>query len=479
MASRILTQRRTKIVATLGPATTSPEMIRKLIDAGMNMARVNGSHGDHETHARTIATVREQAHEAKRSVGILFDLQGPKIRVGKFEGPPRDVRTGDTVSFSVGRPPVGDEFPSDYLGLDKDVQPGQPLLIDDGNVILQITHVEPGLVRAKVLNDGAIAQRKGMNLPQSIVSAPAITEKDRADALFAVQQKVDCIAMSFVRKPQDVLELKELLASVGAQTPIISKIEKPQALQNLRGILEVSWGVMVARGDLGVELSPEEVPMAQKRIIREALRIGRPVITATQMLDSMTRNPRPTRAEASDVANAVLDGTDAVMLSGETASGKYPVESIDMMDKIIEATERTLQPMPTARRRERGLDTSDKVVIDAGCSVAASLHAHAIVAFTLRGTTAVLASQRRPLTPIIAFTPNPQVRNLMSVVWGVQPHTISEVAETTERIFEELDAALLQAQLAENGDRLVVMMSSPKMRHGPTNVMTVHQVGYT
>ncbi len=479
MSSRNISQRRTKVVATLGPATASPEMIRALIEAGMNMARINGSHGDHETHARTIATIREQARELRRAVGILFDLQGPKIRVGKFEGPPKPVKIGDIVSFAVGRPPEGDELPSDYEGLDRDVQPGQPLLIDDGNIILQITHVERGLVRARVLNDGAIAQRKGMNLPQSIVSAPAITEKDRADTLFAVQQKVDCIAMSFVRKPQDVLELKELLASVGAQTPIVSKIEKPQALQNLRGILEVSWGVMVARGDLGVELSPEEVPMAQKRIIREALRVGRPVITATQMLDSMTRNPRPTRAEASDVANAVLDGTDAVMLSAETASGKYPIESITMMDKIIEATEKTLQPNPQSRRRERGLDTSDKVVIDSGCSVAAQLHAHAIVAFTLRGTTAVLCSQRRPLTPIIAFTPSPQVRDLMSVVWGVQPHIISDAAETTEKIFEELDNALLSAQLAEKGDRLVVMMSSPKMRHGPTNVMTVHQVGYT
>ncbi len=479
MSSRNLTQRRTKVVATLGPATASPEMIRKLIDAGMNMARINGSHGDHETHARTIATIREQAHESRRAVGILFDLQGPKIRVGKFAGDAKPVKVGDIVSFAVGRAPTGDELPSDYDGLDRDVQPGQPLLIDDGNIVLQITHVEKGLVRARVLNDGAIAQRKGMNLPQSIVSAPAITEKDRADVLFAVQQKVDCIAMSFVRRPQDVLELKELLASVGAQTPIISKIEKPQALQNLRGILEVSWGVMVARGDLGVELSPEEVPMAQKRIIREALRIGRPVITATQMLDSMTRNPRPTRAEASDVANAVLDGTDAVMLSGETASGKYPIESITMMDKIIEVTEKTLQPNPLARRRERGLDTSDKVVIDSGCNVAAQLHAHAIVAFTLRGTTAVLCSQRRPLTSIIAFTPSPQVRDLMSVVWGVQPHIISQHAETTEKIFEELDSALLGAQLAEKGDRLVVMMSSPRMRHGPTNVMTVHQVGYT
>ena len=478
MASRLLNQRRTKIVATLGPASSTPEMIRQLIDAGMNMARVNASHGDHDTHARTIQAIREQAREAKRSIGILFDLQGPKIRVGKFDGPPKPVKIGDVITFAVNRAPEGDELPSDYNGLDKDVQPGQPLLIDDGNVILQITHVEKGLVRARVLNDGVIAQRKGMNLPQSIVSAPAITEKDRADALFAVNQKVDAIAMSFVRKPQDVLELKELLASVGAQTPIISKIEKPQALQNLRGILEVSWGVMVARGDLGVELSPEEVPMAQKRIIREALRVGRPVITATQMLDSMQRNPRPTRAEASDVANAVLDGTDAVMLSGETASGKYPLESIGMMDKIIEATEKSLQPNPTTRRRERGLDTSDKVVIDSGCNVAAQLHAHAICAFTLRGTTAVLCSQRRPLTPIIAFTPSDTVKDLMSVVWGVQPYVISEQAETTEAIFEELDAALLGAQLAEKGDRLVVMMSSPKMRHGPTNVMTVHQVGY-
>ncbi|HET6346930.1 MAG TPA: pyruvate kinase, partial [Myxococcota bacterium] len=329
-------RRRTKIVATLGPASSTPEMIGALIRAGMDVARINGSHGDHATHAQTIATVRAQAEKAGKAIGVLFDLQGPKIRFGRFEGPPRQVAAGETFDIAVGRAPTGTELPADYPFLDRDVQVGHSLLINDGSLATEVIHVEPGLVRCKALHPGSIEQRKGINLPQSIVSAPAVTDKDRADALFAVQQGVDMIALSFVRRAGDVLELQKILEGAGApNTPLVSKIEKPQALDNLEEILQVSWGVMVARGDLGVELSPADVPMAQKRIIREANRLCKPVITATQMLDSMTRNPQPTRAEASDVANAVLDGTDAVMLSQESAAGKYPVESVSMMGRII------------------------------------------------------------------------------------------------------------------------------------------------
>ncbi len=466
--------RRTKIVATLGPVSASPEGIQALITAGVNMFRINGSHGDHETHRTTIARVREAAAEMQRPVGVLFDLQGPKIRVGKFEGDPVHVKRGQEVTFAVGREPEEGELPADYPLLDRDVKVGHPLLIEDGLIATEVIGVEKGTVRVQVKNDGAIAQRKGINLPASIVSAPAVTEKDRRDALFAIDNGVDVIAMSFVRRPEDVLELKGLIQGAGATTPVIAKIEKPQALETLRDILEVSWGVMVARGDLGVELPPEEVPLAQKRIIREALELGRPVITATQMLQSMTESPRPTRAEASDVANAVLDGTDAVMLSQETAIGKYPAESVAMMERIIIATERGADPDP---HRDRRIDSTAKAVVDAAATIASTLKSSAIIAMTQSGATAVLASHRRPPTPIFAFTPKPSTRNLLSMVWGVDPYDVKE-AGSTDTVLRELDSALLQDDLARKGDRLVVLMGTPATNKlGPTNMVMIHHVG--
>ncbi|MEM6732838.1 MAG: pyruvate kinase, partial [Myxococcota bacterium] len=397
------------------------------------------------------------------------------IRVGKFDGEPVQVMRGQEVTFAVGRPPEAGELPADYPLLDQDVKVGHPLLIEDGLIATEVIDVSDGTVRVCVKNDGAIAQRKGINLPASVVSAPAVTEKDRADALFAIENQVDVIAMSFVRRPEDVLELKGLIQGAGASTPVISKIEKPQALENLRDILEVSWGVMVARGDLGVELPPEEVPLAQKRIIREAIQLGRPVITATQMLQSMTDSPRPTRAEASDVANAVLDGTDAVMLSQETAIGHYPTESVAMMERIIMATERG-SPMDQSQR-DRGIDTTAKAVVDAAATIASTMHSSAIIAMTQTGATAVLASQRRPSTPIFAFTPKPSTRNMLSVVWGVDPYDVKE-AGNTDTVLKELDAALLQDNLAKKGDRLVVLMGTPATnRLGPTNMVMIHHVG--
>ncbi|MEL6547415.1 MAG: pyruvate kinase, partial [Myxococcota bacterium] len=350
-----------------------------------------------------------------------------------------------------------------------------PPLIEDGIIATEVIEVSPGTVRVQIKNDGAIAQRKGINLPASVVSAPAVTEKDRADALFAIENNVDVIAMSFVRRPEDVLELKGLIQGAGASTPVVAKIEKPQALENLRDILEVSWGVMVARGDLGVELPPEEVPLAQKRIIREAIQLGRPVITATQMLQSMTDSPRPTRAEASDVANAVLDGTDAVMLSQETAVGKYPAESVGMMERIIIATERGVEAELT--RRDRGIDSTAKAVVDAAATIASTLKSSAIIAMTQSGATAVLASGRRPTTPIFAFTPKPSTRNMLSMVWGVDPYDVKE-AGSTDTVLRELDSALLQDNLARKGDRLVVLMGTPATNKlGPTNMVMIHHVG--
>ena len=475
-ASASRPQRRTKIVATLGPASDGPEMIEALIKTGVNVVRINASHGDHPTHARTIARVRTTAQRLGKPVAILLDLQGPKIRIGRFEGPGREVAAGATFDIAVGRTPVGDELPADYLYLDRDCAPGQPLLINDGNLQAEVVHVEPGLVRARALHAGLIEQRKGINLPQSQVSAPAITEKDRADALFAVQQKVDLIAMSFVRRGEDVVELRQLLAAAGADTPIVAKIEKPQALDNLKDIIEAAWGIMVARGDLGVELSAADVPMAQKRIIREANRACRPVITATQMLDSMTRNPRPTRAEASDVANAVLDGSDAVMLSQETANGLYPVETVATMVGIIRATEAQHEISPAARRLSSQEVDIPEAVATAGSEIARQVGAKAIVVYTESGRMARLVSQRRPEVPIIAFARDVHVHNRLCLVCGVEPLMSPPCVSVEERLVG-LDRELIRAGRARRGDRVVLMVGGVNAPSGSTNLMVVHTLG--
>jgi len=442
----------------------------------MNVARINASHGDHEAHTKTIDLIRKTAEEIGRPVGILFDLQGPKIRLGPFENAPRKLAAGETFDIAVGRPPVGDELSSDYDLLDQDVTVGDPLLIDDGQVSCEVTEVTVGTVQCKVLHGGKVSPRKGLNLPKSEVSADAITEKDREDVLFAVEQKVDFIALSFVRRARDVIELGKVLDSAGSSIPIISKIEKPQALVELEEILRASWGVMVARGDLGVELPPEQVPVAQKRIIRAAINSGRRVITATQMLDSMTRNPRPTRAEASDVANAVLDGTDAVMLSGETATGRFPVQSVKMMRKIIEFTENHSLRSPTQSRRTQSVDSMSEAVADAGCQVAETLGAQSIVAFTQSGHTALLASRRRPGMPILTFTTRPEIRDRLTLVWGVRPYRIAP-AQNTDGLIQELDGIIQSDDLADRGDPLVLLMGAPTHRMGLTNLMLVYRVG--
>lgn len=468
--------RRTKIVATLGPQSCTPEQVGALLRCGVDMARVNASHGDHASHASLIKIVREEGAKLGRPVGILYDLQGPKIRIGAFDGDPIEIAEGESFSLAVGRPPEGDEIPADYPLLDKDAAVGAPLLIDDGQLACVITAVEPGRVTCRAEHAGKIAQRKGINLPASFVSASSVTDKDRHDVLFAVEQGVDAVALSFVRRRSDVDDLRDFLADHGARMPLIAKIEKPQALENLEEILEASWGVMVARGDLGVELSPEEVPMAQKRIIEEAGRLGKPVITATQMLDSMTRNPRPTRAEASDVANAVLDQTDAVMLSGETAVGKYPTESVEMMVRIIKRTEDYLAPKPVLRRRERSIDSVPTAVAEAGVQVAHHLNAHAIVAFTRTGTTAILASRRRPMTPLLAFSPGSRVCNLLCMVWGVHSFKFDEV-DTSDQLILDLNRRLVSERRAAMGDLLVILMGAPTDAPGHTNRMVLCRVG--
>ena len=464
-------RRRTKIVCTIGPASRTPERLRGLIAQGMDVARINAAHGDRDSHARLIAAIREQATAAGRPVGILFDLQGPKIRIGDLEHP-RVARAGDVLHLAVNRPPGAEELPTSYPLLDRDVAIGHRLLIDDGRISTEVVGVEPGLVRCRVNNEGKIGARKGINLPDSWVSAPAVSDKDRGDALFAVERGVDMLALSFVRRGADVEQLSGI---VGAAVPVLAKIEKPQGLDHLEEILAVSWGVMVARGDLGVELPPEEVPMAQKHIIQRAQRWSRPVVTATQMLESMTRTPRPTRAEASDVANAVI--TDAVMLSAETASGGFPLQSTAMMARIVRFTESQHDHEHRHRRRsDRPLDAISHTVVDAGCDVAERIGARGILAFTSSGKTALLTAERRPGVPILAFSPSPRVRNRLSLVWGVEPYHIHQIP-STEALLAEMDAVLLRQGLANHDETFVVLMGGPDRPPRHTFGMMVHAVG--
>ncbi|MDE0959651.1 MAG: pyruvate kinase [Planctomycetota bacterium] len=468
--------RQTKIIATLGPASYSPKILQGMFEAGLDVVRINASHGSHDKDRTTIEMVREMATQVGRPIGILYDLQGPKIRLSYFEGDPIPVEPSEEIRIAVGRPPETGEIGSDYDLLDKDLSPGDPILIDDGNIAFETISVEKGLVIARAANAGLIHPRKGINLPGSHVSAPAVTKKDREDAFFAASMNVDFIALSFVRQSEDVLELRDLLASKGSNIPIISKIEKPRAVEDITNILKNSWGAMVARGDLGVEIPPERVPVIQKRIIAEGLKMGRPIITATQMLDSMTRNPRPTRAEASDVANAVLDGTDAVMLSGETAIGEYPIESVRMMSDVIYYTEQNSVKTTNSIRRENDTHSIADAVTDAGCQVAQDVDAHALCAFTQSGTTAMLASRRRPERPILAFTTNPTVRDRLTLVWGVRPYQILP-ARTTDELIEQLDKTIQADEVAARDDLLVLLLGAPTHRMGPTNLMLVYRVG--
>jgi len=468
--------RQTKIVATLGPASTSSEVLQGMMEAGLDVVRINASHGEHEKDQQTIERVREVAASVGRPVGILYDLQGPKIRLADFDGDPISVNTGDEIRIAVGRPAEEGEIGSDYDLLDEDLNPGEPILIDDGSIALETISVSKGMVVARASNPGLIHPRKGINLPGSQLSTSALTEKDIEDAYFATRMKVNFLALSFVRKAQDISYLKELLASRGATIPIISKIEKPRAVEDISQIFQNSWGVMVARGDLGVEIPPERVPVIQKQIIAEGLKQGRPIITATQMLDSMTWNPRPTRAEASDVANAVLDGTDAVMLSGETAIGDYPVESVKMMSDIIHYTEQNAVRTFFRTRRERSVDSTPEAVTDAGCQVAHNVGAHALCAFTQSGSTALLAARRRPERPILAFTTNAVVRDQLTLVWGVRPYQI-QPAHNTDELIKELDKTLQEDKIAAHDDLLVLLMGAPTHRMGRTNLMLVYRVG--
>jgi pyruvate kinase len=463
---------RTKIVCTLGPSSCSPEALRSLMDAGLSVARINFSHSTHDQHAATIALVRETAKSLGRPVGILGDLQGPRIRVGELPKPLL-LEDGSDLVLAPDQAARSNEIPVTYETLATDVHVGDRILINDGLIELVVLEVAPPRVTARVLHGGQLSSHKGINLPGVSVSAPSITEKDREDVAFAVQQGIDYLALSFVRRAQDVAELR---AMIPRDILVIAKIEKDSALENIESIIRASDGVMVARGDLGVELPFEEVPLAQKRIIALCNRLGRPVITATQMLESMITHPRPTRAEASDVANAIIDGTDAVMLSAETAAGQYPRLAVEAMNRIIAEVEQHASAFQREVQRSEETAMSTEFAIAAACNAAARmLRAPCLIVFTKSGFSSRVVASQRPDMPILVLTDQPRTYRQLALVWGVIPELVQHCDTYEQMVRLALDVAR-RRNLARTGDRVIVTAGVPFDVPGTTNMMKVETV---
>ena len=467
---------RAKIVCTLGPASSTPERIGELIDAGMSVARLNFSHGSHDDHAKMLQVVRSEAERRGKAIAVLLDLQGPKIRVGKIANGQIELRPGAELTITTENI-LGDDkrVSTTYTGLPHDVKPGDQILLDDGYLALAVTHVSGNEVKTVVVTGGMLKNNKGINLPGVDVSAPALSEKDRTDIGFALRHGVDYVALSFVRRAEDVLEAKRLLTFDGNTIPVISKIEKPQALDRLGEIIDVSDGIMVARGDLGVELGPEKVPLWQKRIIEETNKRGKIVITATQMLESMIENSRPTRAEASDVANAVLDATDALMLSAETASGLYPVEAVKTMARIIEEIERSAYYRANVEIPDIQLAVPANAIAHAAMTAARAMKLRTIVTVSESGGAARLVSEYRPDANIVCLTTNEVSFRRLALTWGVTPVLISPAA-STEELIDRVEATLIERNLALPGENVLITMAVPVGAGMQTNVLKVHQI---
>ncbi|MEO1376447.1 MAG: pyruvate kinase [Cyanobacteria bacterium J06635_10] len=470
--------RRTKIVATIGPATSSPEVLKALIEAGATTLRLNFSHGTHADHQRNIRLIRQTAFELNKPVAILQDLQGPKIRLGKFEDGSIYVKKGDRFTLT-NRPVVGTQEISciTYERLAEEVPVGANILLDDGKVEMQVVEVnkEKGDLHCQVTVEGKLSNNKGVNFPGVYLSIKALTDKDREDLVFGLDQGVDWVALSFVRNPEDMMEIKELISSAGKQVPVIAKIEKHEAIEQMEAVLALCDGVMVARGDLGVELPAEDVPVLQKRLIATANRLGIPIITATQMLDSMVSNPRPTRAEVSDVANAILDGTDAVMLSNETAVGKYPVEAVATMARIAERMEKedaqnkNVNQIPDPRR------SIPNAISQAVGQISEQLGAAAIMTLTQTGATARNVSKFRPRTPILAVTPHVNVARQLQLVWGVKPLLVLELPSTGQTFQAAINVAQ-EKNLLNEGDLVVMSAGTLQGISGSTDLIKVEVV---
>ena len=467
-------KRRAKIVCTLGPATHSFEGIRGLVYAGMDVARLNFSHGTHADHRDAYMWVRQASDESGRGVGVLADLQGPKIRLGTFADGPVMWATGETVTITTDDVPGDhDRVSTTYKGLADDVAVGDRLLVDDGRVGLRVVEVDGPDVRLQVTEGGPVSNNKGLSLPGIGVSVPALSDKDEEDLRFALSLRVDMVALSFVRTAADIRRVHEIMDETGARLPVLAKIEKPQAVDNLEEIVDAFDGLMVARGDLGVEMPLERVPIVQKRAIQAAREKSKPVIVATQMLDSMIGSSRPTRAEASDVANAVLDGTDAVMLSGETSVGKYPVEAVATMARIIVASEEDLSRVPRVVAEPT---TISGAIARAAASVGSTVGASALVAFTQSGTTARLLAEHRSPIPLLAFTPVAEVRSQLTLTWGVETFLVPAVAHTDDMV-RQVDSAMLDLGRMQPGEYVTIVAGSPPATSGSTNAMRVHKLG--
>ena len=470
--------RKTKIVCTIGPASASRDMLKRLILAGMNVARLNFSHGTHEEHKKVVLAIRSLSERLGRPVAILQDLQGPKIRTGRFKGGSVVLQAREEWIVTPAKV-LGEQgtIPVSYRRIAEELTKGQRILLADGDMELEVVSRKGSDLVCRVITGGTLGERKGVNLPGVKTALPSLTKKDKEDLAFGIEMGVDYMALSFVRSGKDVRALKRRLKARGADIPVISKIEKPQALEDLEAILNASDGVMVARGDLGVELSPEKVPMAQKRIIRMANEQNKWVITATQMLESMTEHARPTRAEASDVANAILDGTDAIMLSEETSVGRYPLGSVRMMDRIARETEKAFPSgvHTTPSRHKPATGIPDAISL-AACTAADSLGLTAICAFTKSGFTAGLVSKHRPSVPIIAFTHDPAVQRRLCLYWGVIAR-ILPLKRHTEAMVQVMEEQILRERLVRKGDQVAVVAGIPLGIGGIANLLKLHTIG--
>jgi pyruvate kinase len=470
-----MTMRRAKIVCTLGPAVESPEKVRELIAAGMNMARLNLSHGSYEEHQHRLDQVRAAAGEAGVPIAILVDLQGPKIRLARFKDGPHDLSRGDIFTITTDEiEGTKERVGTTYKGLPGDCKPGDRILIDDGKVTVEVTEVKGNDVITKVIEPGAVSNNKGINLPGVAVSVPALSEKDIDDLRWGLRAGADFIALSFVRNADDIKDVHRIMDEEGIRVPVIAKIEKPQAVENLVSIVDAFDGIMVARGDLGVELPIEEVPLVQKRCVELARDAAKPVIVATQMLDSMITNSRPTRAEATDCANAVLDGADALMLSGETSVGEFAIEAVQTMSRIIQRTEEggldRIRPLIHAPRTKGGAIT--KAAVEVGAIVGAKF----LVAFTQSGDSARRMSRLRSPIPILALTPDHGTYNRLALTWGVEP-MITPVVSHTDEMVKQVDGLLLESKRTTIGDNVMIVAGSPPGIPGSTNAMRVHRMG--
>jgi len=468
---------KTKIIATIGPSSRGKAVLRKLILAGMNVARLNFSYGTQEEHGGVISTIRSLSKEMKIPVGILLDLQGPKIRTGALKGgKPIPLKRNSTINITsrnvAGTP---ETISTSYRRLTRDVDKGDRILLDDGLIELRVLSKNRDTVTCKIITGGLLKEHKGINLPGVRVSAPSLTQKDRKDLLFGIKAGADYFALSFVRSADDLRHIKAVIKKQGSDIPVIAKIERPDAVKNLGDILKVSDGIMVARGDLGVEMRPEQVPAIQKDIIHRTIQANKPVITATQMLETMTGNPIPTRAEASDVANAIYDGTDAVMLSAETASGRYPVKAVQMMAKIASEVEKSpFMRYNLQYERDRG-PLVPMAVAESSVNIIHETGAKAIIVFSVSGKTSKLISRQRPSRPIYSFAPSRRIYDRLSLVWGITPLLIPAINDT-RRLIEAGERIVVKKRFARKND-LVIIVTGLALKSGSTNVIKIHRIG--